>query len=76
MNSTPAAQRRLRFSLAMHCTCFGEHIARVMVPVVIESLLRAKGLRRAAGSKGRLRYDGPFPDRLIVEFEPSHAHLV
>lgn len=77
MNSTPAAQRRLRFfsGHALH-TCFGEHIARVMVPVVIESLLRAKGLRRAAGSKGRLRYDGPFPDRLIVEFESSHAHLV
>lgn len=68
-------ETQIFFGHALH-TCFGEHIARVMVPVVIESLLRAKGLRRAAGSKGRLRYDGSFPDRLIVEFEPSHAHLV
>ncbi len=63
------------FGHALH-TCFGEHIARVMVPLVMESLLRTKGLRRASGSKGRLRYDGSFPARLIVEFETGHAHLI
>jgi hypothetical protein len=33
--------------------------------------LRQRNLRRAAGGEGRLAWDGPFPESLTVEFDPS-----
>jgi hypothetical protein len=36
----------------------------------MSGLLRLKNLRRAAGSDGEIAYDGPFPDRWILEFDP------
>lgn len=33
--------------------------------------LKASGLRRWATAEGRIQYDGAFPDRLIVEFDPK-----
>ncbi|HKQ04962.1 MAG TPA: cytochrome P450 [Blastocatellia bacterium] len=59
----------LHFGYGMH-TCFGEYINRVQLPVALQRLLRLKSIRRAAGDAGRLQFDGPFPNRLVVEFEP------
>jgi cytochrome P450 len=61
--------RYLHFSHGMH-TCFGLGINRVQIPELVAGLLRLPDLRRAPGSEGRLVYDGPFPDRLVVAFGP------
>ena len=60
----------MHFGHGMH-TCFGEHVNLVQMPELVAALLRVDGLRPAAGPEGRILYDGPFPDRLIVEFEPG-----
>ena len=57
----------LHFGAGMH-TCFGRLMNRVQIPRIAMALLQFDGLRRAGGAAGRLRYDGPFPDRLVVEF--------
>ncbi|HEY9231026.1 MAG TPA: cytochrome P450, partial [Blastocatellia bacterium] len=62
------AEQYLHFGHGMH-TCFGEYVNRVQLPVALQRLLRQKGLRRAPGDAGRLQFDGPFPDRLFVEFD-------
>lgn len=41
------------------------------VPVLVATLLRRRALCRAPGAAGRLVYDGPFPDRLLVRFDPK-----
>ena len=58
----------LHFGHGMH-TCYGLAINRVQIPELVAAVLRLPGLRRAPGRAGRLRFDGPFPDRLVVEFD-------
>jgi len=53
----------LHFGAGLH-TCFGRAINMVQIPQIAATLLKQPGLRRV----GRALYDGPFPDRLIVEF--------
>ena len=58
----------LHFGYGMH-TCFGSAINGVQIPELLAALLRLPNLRRAPGRAGRILYDGPFPNRLILEFE-------
>ncbi len=58
----------LHFGHGMH-SCYGRPINLVQLPELAMALLRKDGLRRAWGSAGRIAYDGPFPDRLVVEFD-------
>jgi cytochrome P450 len=52
----------------MH-TCFGAHINRAVVPAILKPLLAKPGLRRAAGSAGRIDTGGtPFPRHFSVEW--------
>lgn len=60
--------RYLHFGHGLH-TCFGRHINAVQVPELVAGLLRLSNLRRAPAGEGRLVYDGPFPDRLMVAFD-------
>ena len=62
----------LHFGHGMH-TCFGEHVNLVQMPEVVAALLQLDGLRLGPGSDGRIVYDGPFPDRLIVEFDGARS---
>jgi cytochrome P450/glutathione S-transferase len=55
----------LHFGAGLH-TCFGRAINRVQIPQIAAALLKQPGLRRV----GPALYDGPFPDRLVVEFTP------
>ncbi len=41
----------------------------VQLPALLAPLLRSDGRRRAAGSAGRLGWDGLRPDRLEVRFD-------
>jgi len=58
----------LHFGYGMH-RCFGYAINGVQIPEIAATLLRLPNLRRARGSAGRIAYDGPFPDRLILQFD-------
>ena len=58
----------LHFGSGMH-TCFGKHIASILIPAVAKQLLKRQGLRRAEGAEGALRYDGAFPDHLLVSYD-------
>ncbi len=58
----------LHFGFGMHA-CFGKAINGVQIPELLASLLRLKNLRRASGSDGQILYDGPFPNRLVLEFD-------
>ena len=60
----------LHFGAGLH-TCFGRHVNAVQIPELVAALLRLPGMRRAPGRAGRLTYDGPFPDRLVLEFDRS-----
>lgn len=58
----------LHFGYGMH-RCFGLAINGVQIPELVATLARLPNLRRAAGKAGRITWDGPFPDRLILEFD-------
>ena len=61
------ASNYLHFGHGMH-VCFGRAINLIQIPEIATALLKLDGLRRASGLKGRIAYDGPFPDRCVVEF--------
>jgi cytochrome P450/glutathione S-transferase len=58
----------LHFGYGMH-TCFGSAINGIQIPELLAALLRLPNLRRATGSAGQILYDGPFPNRLVLEFD-------
>lgn len=49
--------------------CFGEAFNRVIIPEVLAALLRLPNLRRAGGNDRSMTFEGPFPDRLLLEFD-------
>ena len=57
----------LHFGHGMH-TCYGRLINGVQIPELIGALLLEPNLRRASGRFRQVIYEGPFPDRLVVEF--------
>jgi cytochrome P450 len=62
------ATEYLHFGYGMH-SCFGKAINGVEIPELLAALLRLPNLRRAPGSEGQILYDGPFPNRLVLEFD-------
>ena len=62
------ARHYLHFGRGLH-QCFGRHINILQIPHIVRSILQLPNLRRAPGDEGRVRNDGPFPDRLVVEFD-------
>lgn len=60
----------LHFGAGTH-QCLGLLINGVEVPELVAAVLRLSGLRPAAGRDGAMRWDGPFPDRWILEFDRS-----
>jgi cytochrome P450/glutathione S-transferase len=57
----------LHFGCGMH-TCFGKYINGVQIPELVASVLRLPNIRRVSGKTGEILYDGPFPNRLVLEF--------
>ncbi len=57
----------IHFGHDLH-TCFGRHINAATLHLMLKPLLKRKGLRRAAGKDGKLSKNGPFAERLVVEF--------
>ncbi|HST58064.1 MAG TPA: cytochrome P450, partial [Longimicrobium sp.] len=58
----------LHFGAGMH-QCFGLGINMVVIPEILGALLRLPNLRRAPGREGRVALDGPFPERLVLDFD-------
>jgi cytochrome P450 len=68
-DATRADEQYLLFGRDKH-HCLGEGAMRVQLPAMLAPLLAIDGLCRAAGSAGTLRWNGPRPDGLRVEFPP------
>jgi cytochrome P450 len=60
----------LHFGHGMH-TCYGLLINGVQLPALVGAIVQLPNLRRASGRFRRTLYEGPFPDRLAVEFGGS-----
>lgn len=61
------AHEYFHFGYGLH-TCFGIHINRRILPLMLKPLLKKDGLKRAPGNAGRLRKRGAFADRLVVNY--------
>jgi cytochrome P450/glutathione S-transferase len=59
--------RYLHFGGGMH-TCYGAMINGVQLPELIAEIVRLPNVKRATGRYKKVIYEGPFPDRLVVEF--------
>jgi cytochrome P450 len=57
----------LHFGWGLH-QCYGLAINHLVIPEIVAALLRLEKLRRAPGAEGKVELDGPFPDRLVLEF--------
>lgn len=61
-------RRYLHFGWGMH-QCFGLAVNHAQIPEIVAALLRLPNLRRAPGRAGHVALDGPFPERLVLEFD-------
>jgi cytochrome P450 len=55
--------------------CFGKYIAETALLEIFRSLLLLPDLARAAGSDGRIQYDGPAASSLILTFQAKPANV-
>jgi cytochrome P450 len=65
------SRRRAEYMLlgsGLHA-CVGIHLAEAQITQTLKALLRQTNLRRVAGEAGQLQRDGPFPSRLMVQFD-------
>lgn len=62
------ASAYLHFGSGLH-TCFGRYVNLLQVPQLIAELLRLENLRPAPGRDRTMVYDGPFPDRFLLDFD-------
>ena len=60
----------IHFGYGLH-QCFGIHMNKALLPLMLKALLKRPGLRRAPGSAGRLRKRGAFADTLYVNYNRS-----
>jgi cytochrome P450 len=58
----------IHFGYGLH-QCFGIHMNRLLLPLMLKALLKRPGLRRAFGSAGQLRKRGAFAERLYVNYD-------
>jgi cytochrome P450 len=58
----------MHFGYGLH-TCFGIHINRALLPLMLKPLLKQPGLRRAPGRLGELRKRGAFAEQLYVDYD-------
>jgi cytochrome P450/glutathione S-transferase len=66
-DSTRPPEKYLHFGHGMH-QCYGRMINGVQLPALVGAIVQLPNLRRASGRFRPVLYEGPFPDRLVVEF--------
>jgi len=62
------AYNYMHWGVGIH-TCFGQYINQVQIPGILKPLLQRKNLRRVEGDAGTLKFSGPFPSSLRVQFD-------
>ena len=62
------AYNYMHWGVGLH-TCFGQYINQVQIPGILKPLLQRGNLRRADGDAGTLKFAGPFPSSLRVQFD-------
>lgn len=60
----------LHFGWGLH-QCMGKYIAETQLVEIMKGVLSLKNLRRASGSDGEVKFDGPFISGFVVEFDAS-----
>lgn len=58
----------IHFGYGLH-TCFGIHMNKVLLPLMLKALLKRPSLQRAPGADGQLQKSGAFAKQLYVVFE-------
>jgi cytochrome P450/glutathione S-transferase len=66
-DTTRPLEKYLHFGHGMH-TCYGLMINGVQLPALVGAIVQLPNLRRASGRFKPVLYEGPFPDRLVVQF--------
>jgi cytochrome P450 len=66
-DATRPLEKYLHFGHGMHL-CYGRMINGVQLPALVGAIVQLPNLRRASGRFRPVLYEGPFPDRLVVEF--------
>ena len=66
-DTTRPLEKYLHFGHGMH-TCYGLMMNGVQLPALVGAIVQLPNLRRASGRFRPVLYEGPFPDRLVVEF--------
>jgi cytochrome P450 len=67
-NPRRLAHEYIHFGYGLH-QCFGIHMNKALLHLMLKPLLKRPGLRRAPGSDGYLRKKGAFADKLYVCFD-------
>lgn len=67
---TRPASDYIHFGYGLH-ECFGLHINRRLIPMILKPLLATTNLRRAPGVEGKLRKQFVFADRFVVTYDPA-----
>jgi cytochrome P450 len=67
-NPRRLAHEYIHFGYGLH-QCFGIHMNKALLHLMLKPLLKRPGLRRAPGSDGHLRKNGAFADKLYVCFD-------
>ena len=58
----------IHFGHKLH-ECFGRHINDATLHLMLQPLLKRSNVRRAPGAEGHLTKNGPFAERLVVQFD-------
>jgi cytochrome P450 len=67
-NPRRPANDYIHFGYGLH-QCFGIHMNKALLPLMLKALLKRKGLRRAPGAAGQLRKRRAFADKLFVCYD-------
>ncbi|WP_054311847.1 cytochrome P450 [Mesorhizobium sp. 1M-11] len=67
-NPDRSLSENMVFGVGIH-RCIGAAIASVQIAEAFRALFEKPGFRRARGKEGKLTRLGPYPDRLMVEFD-------
>nr|WP_245432747.1 cytochrome P450 [Mesorhizobium loti] len=74
-NPDRSLSENMVFGVGIH-RCIGASIASVQVAEAFRALFNKPGFRRAHGKEGKLTRIGPYPDKLMVEFDaPAENRL-
>lgn len=60
----------MTWGYGMH-NCFGAAINAAVIPAILKPVLKLKNLRRAPGTEGQMDSTTPFPQHLVLHFDPS-----